>query len=209
MAKTEVVLSHCIWLASTNVVSMYEVGYSWVLTLVCIHSISRSRSLATILFERVQIWFYFSLFIHSIWLLIGFLSPLFEQLDWTSWDFEHVYAAVMGASDAGPSFQCCVGPASQVLLLLYGCRKSLFFRQVGSLAWTLLSENKKNIHELFEASFEESSLADYTLDEGCWDVLVLNSSSSLIWHPTLLDWTFVEEASIIYPQCLHTLIPKV
>lgn len=26
--------SHCIWLASTNVVSMYEVGYSWVLTLV-------------------------------------------------------------------------------------------------------------------------------------------------------------------------------
>jgi hypothetical protein len=73
----------------------------------------------------------------------------------------------MGASDAGPSFQCCVGPASQVLLLLYGCRKSLFFRQVGSLAWTLLSENKENIHELFEASFEESSLADYTLDEGC------------------------------------------
>jgi hypothetical protein len=39
--------------------------------------------------------------------------------------------------------------------------------QVGSLAWTLLSENKENIHELFEASFEESSLADYTLDEGC------------------------------------------
>ncbi len=34
MAKTEVVLSHCIWLASTNVVSTYEVGYSWVLTLV-------------------------------------------------------------------------------------------------------------------------------------------------------------------------------
>lgn len=68
MAKTEVVLSHCIWLASTNVVSMYE--------------------------------------------------------------------------------------------------KELVL-QVGSLAWTLLSENKKNIHELFEASFEESSLADYTLDEGC------------------------------------------
>jgi hypothetical protein len=37
----------------------------------------------------------------------------------------------------------------------------------------------------------------------------LNSSSSLIWHPTLLDWTFVEEASIIYPQCLHTSFPKV
>lgn len=29
-----------------------------------------------------------------------------------------------GASNAGPSFQCCVGPASQVLLLLYGAERA-------------------------------------------------------------------------------------
>jgi len=68
MAKTEVPLSHCIWLAcGINV----RGGLLLSADFGCIHSISRSRSLATILFERVQIWFYFSLFIHSIWLLIG------------------------------------------------------------------------------------------------------------------------------------------
>jgi hypothetical protein len=75
----------------------------------------------------------------------------------------------------------------------------LFFRWAAKLG--LLSENKKNIHELFE----ESSLADYTLDEGCQDVLVLKILL-LIWHPPC--WTFLEEASNISPGPSY-LIPKV
>jgi hypothetical protein len=106
-----------------------------------IHSISRSRSLATTLFERVQIWFYFSLFIHSIWLLIGFSSPLFEQLDWTSWDFEHVYAAVM----EHPMLDQVSSVVSVLLHKYFYCsmvQKELVL-QVGSLAWTPFWEQEK------------------------------------------------------------------
>lgn len=63
MAKTEVVLQP-LYLVGINKCGInVRGGLLLSADFGCIHSISRSRSLATILFERVQIWFYFSLFI--------------------------------------------------------------------------------------------------------------------------------------------------
>ncbi len=107
-----------------HVVSMYEVGYSWVLTLVVFTAFLDQDLWPQFFLRR----FKFGSTSHCSFIQSGFWSvfssALFEQLDWTSWDFEPCICSSHGASNAGPSFQCCVGPASQVLLLLYGAERA-------------------------------------------------------------------------------------
>lgn len=171
----------------------------------CIHSISRSRSLATILFERVQIWFYFSLFIEYSFNLA--FDRILESFVWTTGLNKLRFWACICSSHG--SIWCW----TKFPVLCRSCFTSTFTAlwlqkelvlQVGSLAWTLLSENKKNIHELFEASFEESSLADYTPGwrllrcSGLEFILFLDLASHLVGP----SWK--RQALYIYPQCLHT-----
>lgn len=203
MAKTEVALSHCIWLASTNVVSMYEVGYSWVLTSV-VFAAFLDQDLWPQFFLR---GFKFGSTSHCSFIQSGFWSD-FQVLCLNNW-IEQVEILSMYMQQSW-SIQCwtkfpvlCQSCFTSTFTALW-CRKSLFFRQPSLDSF--LRTNKKNIHELFDASFEESSLADYTLDEGCWDILVLKSSCSLIWQTPC--WTFLEEVSNISPVPSY-LIPKV
>jgi hypothetical protein len=121
---------------------MYEVGYSWVLT-----------SVVFAAFLDQDLWPQFFLrgfkfgstshcsFIQSgFWLV--FSSPLFEQLDWTSWDFEHVYAAVM----EHPMLDQVSSVVSVLLHKYFYCSmvQEELVLQVGSLAWTPFWEQEKH-----------------------------------------------------------------
>jgi hypothetical protein len=125
-----------------HVVSMYEVGYSWVLTLV-VFTAFLDQDLWPQFFLR---WFKFGSTSHCSFIQSGFWSvfssALFEQLDWTSWDFEHVYAAVV-------EHPMLDQVSSVVLVLLHKyfycsmVQKELVL-QVGSLAWTPFWEQEKH-----------------------------------------------------------------